>query len=165
MANRKSKICSKTDIFEHFFEMYTKSHIKNKMENYKNFRAKFFHFMRKSLKNTKYFCPKNLASLYSPLVGFDENRCFQSFWFFDLNLLHKKFLAFWKFFKKSKNFEKNFRFWKNFPKFGKIYFLSGRFSLKILKNVKYWLNKILQKSKKIFQKNKNFFKKSEKIFY
>ena len=42
---------------------------------------------------------------------------------------------------------------KIFFKFGKIF----RFSLEILKNEKYWLNKILQKSK-IFSKNQKNFK-------
>ena len=104
----KVKKIAKNRLFWHFLEKYTKTHVKNYHKNPSKFRCIFTRFTSKSLINTKIFRSQNFESMDPPLIGFCENRLFQKFNFFVIDLHTEKFFDFSKYFQKSQKNQKNF---------------------------------------------------------
>jgi len=104
----KVKKIAKNRLFWHFLEKYTKTHVKNYHKNPSKFRCIFTRFTSKSLINPKIFRSQNFESMDPPLIGFCENRLFQKFNFFIIDLHTEKFFDFSKYFQKSQKIKKNF---------------------------------------------------------
>ena len=104
----KVKKIAKNRLFWHFLEKYTKNHVKIYHKNPSKFRCIFTRFTSKSLINTKIFRSQNFESMDPPLIGFCENRLFQKFNFFVIDLHTEKFFDFSKYFQKSQKIKKIF---------------------------------------------------------
>ena len=104
----KVKKIAKNRLFWHFLEKYTKNHVKIYHKNPSKFRCIFTRFTSKSLINTKIFRSQNFESMDPPLIGFCENRLFQKFNFFVIDLHTEKFFDFSKYFQKSQKKSKKF---------------------------------------------------------
>ena len=104
----KVKKIAKNRLFWHFLEKYTKNHVKIYHKNPSKFRCIFTRFTSKSLINTKIFRSQNFESMDPPLIGFCENRLFQKFNFFIIDLHTEKFFDFSKYFQKSQKIKKIF---------------------------------------------------------
>jgi len=132
-ANRKSKKSQKNVFFWHFLKKYIKTLVKNYCKKPSKFRYIFRRFTSKSLVNAKIFRSQNFASMDPPLVRFYENRLFQKFNFFILNLLTEKIFDFSKNFQKIKKIKKIFQKNQIFRQFF-LFFLVFKSKLRINKS-------------------------------
>ena len=129
----KVKKIAKKRLFWHFLKKYIKTLVKNYCKKPSKFRYIFRRFTSKSLVNAKIFRSQNFASMDPPLVRFYENRLFQKFNFFILNLLTEKIFDFSKNFQKIKKIKKIFQKNQIFRQFF-LFFLVFKSKLRINKS-------------------------------